>query len=164
MRKIYIGVAHGAPALIKRIKARGGGVVNDDVEHDGVAQSALSRWRVIANKGADGGYVALLLEPVTGRKHQLRQHTVKLFREAGGHGVLVGDSRYGDSAGRHHFISLHSAAIRLSPGCLGAAQSDAIDIVDSALPAHIAAALESAGVRVRDALAAAATFSKEEMD
>lgn len=163
VRKIYVGVARGAPASIKQIRALGGGVVSDDVEHDGLPQSAVSRWRVVEGKKAarpHSSRVALLLEPITGRKHQLRQHAVKLFRAAGGHGALVGDSRYGDGAG-HEFIALHAAAIRLQPGSLGAAQVEAIDIIDSALPNHVAVALESAGVSVRDALAAAAAFSTE---
>lgn len=72
-----------------------------DREH---GKPSLTRWRVIAR---EAGRTRLVLEPLTGRSHQLRVHL-----QAIGH-PIVGDTLYGppDSAAR---LMLHARALRLA--------------------------------------------------
>ncbi len=80
-------------------------------------KSALTRWKRIAE--VDGRAALLLLEPETGRTHQLRIHASL----AGA--AIVGDARYGgkptiaDASGRVQRVErvlLHAAAVRVSFG------------------------------------------------
>ena len=69
---------------------------------------SLTRWQVLP-KGARAGTTRLLLEPVTGRSHQLRVHLRAL-----GHPIL-GDALYADAAvqARADRLLLHACALRL---------------------------------------------------
>lgn len=60
---------------------------------DPAGKPSLTRWRALASCG-EGGAAAtqLLLEPLTGRSHQLRVHLLSI-----GHPIL-GDALYGDEA------------------------------------------------------------------
>lgn len=117
---------------------------------DGDAQDALSRYAVYVPPGtlAAASSTVLLLEPVTGRKHQLRQHVVALFRATA---AIAGDRKYaagGARAAGNHLL-LHAAHMRLAPGFIGdRAGGRCIDVFDT-LPAafrpHIGTAARSAG-------------------
>jgi tRNA pseudouridine32 synthase/23S rRNA pseudouridine746 synthase len=69
---------------------------------------SLTRWQV-PPEGAQAGTTRLLLEPVTGRSHQLRVHLQAL-----GHPIL-GDALYADAAVRAKAdrLLLHACALRL---------------------------------------------------
>ncbi|UUZ78322.1 RluA family pseudouridine synthase [Polaromonas sp. P1(28)-13] len=71
-------------------------------------QPSLTRWQVLP-EGAQAGTTRLLLEPVTGRSHQLRVHLQAL-----GHPIL-GDALYADTAvqARADRLLLHASALRL---------------------------------------------------
>lgn len=109
VRKTYLARVRGMPAArdgridqpLARIATRPPryGVV--PLEHGG--KPALTRWRQLAASPAGS---TLLLQPHTGRSHQLRVHLAWL-----GHPVL-GDPLYGDgpASGR---LQLHAAGLRL---------------------------------------------------
>lgn len=67
-----------------------------------------TRWQVLPG-GSQAGTTRLLLEPVTGRSHQLRVHLQAL-----GHPIL-GDALYADAAvqARADRLLLHASALRL---------------------------------------------------
>ncbi|WP_332778531.1 RluA family pseudouridine synthase [Polaromonas sp.] len=69
---------------------------------------SLTRWQVLPT-GAQTGATRVLLEPVTGRSHQLRVHLQAL-----GHPIL-GDALYADAAvqARAGRLLLHACALRL---------------------------------------------------
>jgi tRNA pseudouridine32 synthase/23S rRNA pseudouridine746 synthase len=72
-----------------------------DHEH---GRASLTRWRVLARDTA-GGRTRVLLEPVSGRSHQLRVHL-----QAIGHSI-VGDSLYGGAPAPR--LMLHAAHLVL---------------------------------------------------
>jgi tRNA pseudouridine32 synthase/23S rRNA pseudouridine746 synthase len=76
------------------------------VDHLG-GKPALTRWRVIERLGA---HARVLLEPLTGRTHQLRVHLAAL-----GHPIL-GDSLYGDAAASRASprLALHACRLELA--------------------------------------------------
>ena len=92
-------------ALSKRAGAAGEKMVIDD--EDG--QIAETRYRIIDN--AAGRISAVMLEPLTGRKHQLRVHMASLGCP------VLGDGKYGgaDSFPSDHItrLCLHALALRL---------------------------------------------------
>ncbi|WP_447776887.1 RluA family pseudouridine synthase [Variovorax boronicumulans] len=61
---------------------------------DPAGKPSLTRWRALASVSPPGGPAAthVLLEPLTGRSHQLRVHLLSI-----GHPIL-GDALYGDAA------------------------------------------------------------------
>ncbi|PIF74106.1 ribosomal large subunit pseudouridine synthase A [Variovorax sp. 54] len=61
---------------------------------DPAGKPSLTRWRALASVSPPGGPAAthVLLEPLTGRTHQLRVHLLSI-----GHPIL-GDALYGDAA------------------------------------------------------------------
>jgi tRNA pseudouridine32 synthase/23S rRNA pseudouridine746 synthase len=67
-------------------------------------RASLTRWRVIGRDAANRT-TRLMLEPVTGRSHQLRVHLAAI-----GH-PIVGDILYGGPAARR--LMLHACAIEL---------------------------------------------------
>jgi tRNA pseudouridine32 synthase/23S rRNA pseudouridine746 synthase len=130
VRKTYLARVHGVPAArggwidqpLARIATRPPryGVV--PVAHGG--KPALSRWRRLDRRiqfppldwpagprSRDHRWSNLLLQPHTGRSHQLRVHLAWL-----GH-PLLGDPLYGDSRGDGLLqvtrLQLHAAALRL---------------------------------------------------
>lgn len=116
VRKTYLARVHGVPAVrggwidqpLARIATRPPryGVVA--VARGG--KPALSRWRRLAPPGARP-FCALLLQPHTGRSHQLRVHLAWL-----GH-PLLGDPLYGDAQAdallQVSRLQLHAAGLRL---------------------------------------------------
>jgi tRNA pseudouridine32 synthase/23S rRNA pseudouridine746 synthase len=70
----------------------------------GRGKPALTRWRVAARGGACSH---VLLEPVTGRSHQLRVHMQAL-----GH-AIVGDELYGPQPPNASRLLLHAAELHL---------------------------------------------------
>lgn len=60
-----------------------------------IFRTAVTRVRVLALPRLPAGHRALLLEPITGRKHQLRQHAAYVLGAP-----LVGDLRYPAAARR----------------------------------------------------------------
>ena len=81
----YLGIAAAAPAALE-------GVWNAPVTHHRRARAARTRYRALASierPVPPRTLTLLMLEPLTGRTHQLRQHCAQ-------HGLpLVGDRRYG---------------------------------------------------------------------
>ncbi len=76
---------------------------------DAAGRPSLTRWRVLqALPGRDAS--RLLLEPVTGRTHQLRVHLASI-----GHPIL-GDALYGDAASQSLAprLLLHAALLELA--------------------------------------------------
>jgi 23S rRNA pseudouridine1911/1915/1917 synthase len=68
------------------------------------ARIAETRWTIVARAPA-AGLVAVILEPVTGRSHQLRV-------QAASHGlVIVGDVKYGSPIRARGRIKLHAAEL-----------------------------------------------------
>lgn len=120
-----------------------------------VEATAVSRFAVATVVGSapqQRVLCALLLEPLTGRKHQLRQHVARVL--FAGHASIEGDGRYGGQPrqGAASHLHLHAAALRLRVAPNGVAVS-----VDDALPLRMRTLLESHGVtasRVQAALAA----------
>lgn len=74
------------------------------IVHLAQGKPALTRWRVLARSGTRSH---LMLEPVTGRSHQLRVHM-----QAIGH-PIVGDELYGPEPPETHRLLLHAAALHL---------------------------------------------------
>ncbi len=68
---------------------------------------ALTRYRIVQR---GGGLTRVLLEPVTGRTHQLRVHC---SHQQGLHSPIVGDPLYGQAAGAQRML-LHAARITLA--------------------------------------------------
>jgi tRNA pseudouridine32 synthase/23S rRNA pseudouridine746 synthase len=81
------------------------------VQADQGGKPALTRWRLL-RRGPRA--CLLLLQPLTGRSHQLRAHLAAL-----GHPVL-GDPIYGDGAAAER-LQLHAAGLRLRHPVSGAA-------------------------------------------
>lgn len=75
------------------------------VEHNG-GKPSHTRWK-IASHDAQHGTTRLLLEPLTGRSHQLRVHLLAL-----GH-PIVGDALYGPADGAARLM-LHASELRIS--------------------------------------------------
>lgn len=75
------------------------------VDH-AVGRPSLTRWRVLAR---EPGRTRLMLEPLTGRSHQLRVHLAAI-----GHPIL-GDTLYAAEAARHAAarLLLHASALAL---------------------------------------------------
>jgi tRNA pseudouridine32 synthase/23S rRNA pseudouridine746 synthase len=66
---------------------------------------SLTRWRVLARQGRT---TRLLLEPVTGRSHQLRVHMAALGWP------IVGDALYGGENPAAPRLMLHAQSLRLA--------------------------------------------------
>ena len=109
VRKTYLAVVQGLPA-------DRGGVINQPLARIATrpprygvvpleqgGKPALTRWRVLRRFE---GSSLLLLQPRTGRSHQLRVHLADL-----GHPVL-GDPIYGESAAAPR-LQLHAAGLQL---------------------------------------------------
>jgi len=109
VRKTYLAVVQGLPA-------DRGGVINQPLARIATrpprygvvpleqgGKPALTRWRVLRRFE---GSSLLLLQPRTGRSHQLRVHLADL-----GHSVL-GDPIYGESAAAPR-LQLHAAGLQL---------------------------------------------------
>lgn len=76
VRKVYWGLLDGVPR-------ERGGLLNMDVD----GKRAETKWRIVSDVG--GRFCWVELEPITGRKHQLRVHCAR------GLGIgIVGDSKY----------------------------------------------------------------------
>ena len=74
------------------------------IVHLAQGKPALTRWRVLAR---EVGHSQVLLEPVTGRSHQLRVHMQAL-----GHAIL-GDELYGPQPSQASRLLLHATALHL---------------------------------------------------
>jgi 23S rRNA pseudouridine1911/1915/1917 synthase len=108
VEKTYLAVVEGIP------NARSGTLhhflINDDEErialvsnqNNPLAKEAITHYTVLATYD---GHAFLMLNPKTGRKHQLR-----IQLSASGHPVM-GDKKYGSSFNFVHGISLHAHAI-----------------------------------------------------
>jgi tRNA pseudouridine32 synthase/23S rRNA pseudouridine746 synthase len=108
VRKHYVAVVDGSPAddegevdlpLIADWPRRPRQKV--DPVH---GKPSLTRWRVLSR---DGRRTRLLLEPVTGRSHQLRVHMAALGWP------IVGDALYGRAGHEAPRLLLHAQALRL---------------------------------------------------
>lgn len=78
------------------------------IVHLSEGKPALTRWRVAARSGpGEPARTHVLLEPVTGRSHQLRVHMQAL-----GH-AIVGDELYGPQPPHTGRLLLHAAALHL---------------------------------------------------
>jgi 23S rRNA pseudouridine955/2504/2580 synthase len=135
-RKIYWAAVAGEPkpangvidlALDKQGGPRGERVVADDEE----GQSAITNYRTVDHAG--GKIAWLVMEPLTGRTHQLRVHAEALGTP------IFGDPKYGDRSampggeGIAKKLHLHARAIRLPrPG------GDVLEVI-APLPAHMVA-------------------------
>ena len=73
---------------------------------------ALTRWRVLQRAE---GRTRLVLEPITGRTHQLRVHLQSI-----GH-AIVGDALYGPQPPAHRRLLLHATQLALRHPASGAA-------------------------------------------
>ena len=122
VRKIYLAVVRGVPP-------QRGGVIEQPLARIGTrpprygvvpiakgGKSALSRWRRLDRwQDPAGRWTTLLLQPTTGRSHQLRAHLAWM-----GH-PIVGDPIYGDwePAGAMHALDaalplqLHAVGLRM---------------------------------------------------
>ena len=108
VEKTYLAVVEGIP------NARSGTMhhflINDDEErialvsnqNNPLAKEAITHYTVLATYD---GHAFLMLNPKTGRKHQLR-----IQLSASGHPVM-GDKKYGSSFNFVHGISLHAHSI-----------------------------------------------------
>lgn len=77
-------------------------------------ESGTSRFCVLAQGHSKGHSLHILgLSPLTGRRHQLRQHVLHIFQGAG----LYGDERYGGAhATKDRGLGLHASAMNLTLG------------------------------------------------
>lgn len=114
IRKRYVAVVHGLPTLSE--SDHGWGEINlpmmpdwprrprskIDLENGKPSQT---RWKVLARDKANQR-ARLILEPVTGRSHQLRVHLQAL-----GH-PIVGDTLYGQEDGSERLM-LHACELEL---------------------------------------------------
>ena len=94
VRKTYLAIVHGQVAAEGLIEAPLGRdeesevAIRDKVRDDGAA--SITRYRVICRfERAGGPFTLLEVEPLTGRKHQIRIHLAHI-----GH-PIVGDKLYG---------------------------------------------------------------------
>lgn len=125
VRKTYLAQVRGVPA------ARGGWIDQPlarlstrpprygVVAPEAGGKAALTRWRRLDHGGeGPSGWSTLLLQPITGRSHQLRSHLAWL-----GHPVL-GDALYGaagdDRHGRDPALQLRAVGLRLTHPHTGA--------------------------------------------
>ncbi len=117
-----LSVAFAERRVYKRYEAVVHGVIHDDegdvalplmvdwpnrprqIVHLTEGKPALTRWRAAARSGS---CTHVLLEPVTGRSHQLRVHMQAL-----GH-AIVGDNLYGPEPPQADRLLLHAAALHL---------------------------------------------------
>lgn len=135
-RKIYWAAVAGQPrppggvidlALDKQGGPRGERVVADEDE----GQEAITHYRTVDHAGGKVSW--LVMEPLTGRTHQLRVHAQALGTP------ILGDPKYGErdampsGEGIAKKLHLHARAIRLPrPG------GDVIEVI-APLPAHMVA-------------------------
>lgn len=134
-RKVYWALVAGSPrprdgvvdlALDKQAGPRGERVVADEDE----GQTAITNYRTVDYAG--GKVTWLVMEPLTGRTHQLRVHAAALGTP------IVGDTKYGSrdalavgGDGIAKGLQLHARAIRLPrPG------GDVLEVV-APLPPHM---------------------------
>jgi tRNA pseudouridine65 synthase len=103
VRKRYLAIVRGWPAERGEVDSPLDPVSDDRAPGgDGVARSALTRYRRLAtvelphrvDRYPTSRYSLLELEPVTGRRHQLRRHLARISHP------VVGDSTYGRARDR----------------------------------------------------------------
>ena len=137
-RKVYWALVAGSPrprdgvidlALEKQAGPRGERVVADEDE----GQTAITNYRTVDYAG--GKVTWLVMEPLTGRTHQLRVHAAALGTP------IVGDTKYGSrdalsvgGDGLAKGLQLHARAIRLPRAGGGVLE------VTAPLPPHMAMA------------------------
>ena len=107
--KVYLGITLRCPALAERVRDREGWYRVDG------EQGSLTKVRVLDRVQVQGGKLAtvLALQPVTGRKHQLR------IACAGLSSPLWGDAKYGGGGAAglpRGAIALHSALLAWGGG------------------------------------------------
>jgi 23S rRNA-/tRNA-specific pseudouridylate synthase len=92
------------------------GLITSDVktrDSPAVYESGTSRFCVLAQGHSKGHCLLVLgLSPLTGRRHQLRQHVAKLFTGTG----LYGDERYGGAPfqAKARGLGLHASAVNVT--------------------------------------------------
>jgi len=147
IRKTYVAVVVGPPLPTGvpwsgtiNVPVRGGDQAGAD--DTTTLTPALSRYTVLppplpprappATQQGGAAACVLLMEPVTGRKHQLRQHAVALWRGTAG---IAGDRKYGGGGGRVVGASLllHAVHLQLAPHLAGT--PSAVDVFDALPPA-----------------------------
>lgn len=109
VRKTYLAVVHGTPdpaegAICRPLREFGSGRMGVD---DARGKPSETRYRVLQGRP---GFSLVELQPLTGRRHQLRAHLYSV-----GHSI-VGDTRYGAPELRKGFprLMLTSSGIALS--------------------------------------------------
>lgn len=131
-----------------------------------MSHHAITQYEAVPLPAVAAPLTLLLLHPVTGRKHQLRQHARHMF--GGMHGIM-GDTRYrgqappvtstaaAEGAPTSRRLLLHSVHLRLLPELLnrlpsaGATPTTSrpVDVIDE-LPAEFATCLRSSDINVRE--------------
>jgi tRNA pseudouridine65 synthase len=109
VHKRYLAIVRGWPAERGEVDSPLDPVSDDRAPGgDGVARPALTRYRRLAtvelphrvDRYPTSRYSLLELEPVTGRRHQLRRHLARISHP------VVGDSTYGKGAHNRLFATL----------------------------------------------------------
>jgi 23S rRNA-/tRNA-specific pseudouridylate synthase len=175
LRKGYIGLVVSAnPGLLSAASLRGSkrvslalegssiqGTVRAGVRtHDDKIEQGVTRFAVGA-RGREGSHflTALFLEPLTGRRHQLRQHTARTL--CAGAGGLYGDAKYGGEAPRGDqppggSVFLHAAQVQIGGGLLPGDEEGIV--VAAPLPQSWGPVLSRFGVRAEALEAGLARF------
>jgi len=115
-RKVYWGLVAGVPRpthgtvdlALAKMPGRGGEKVVSGIKS---AKRALTRYAVAEHLGRKVAW--LILEPLTGRTHQLRAHCLALGTPIIGDGKYGGAAAFLPGAGLERRLHLHARAIRI---------------------------------------------------
>ena len=186
IRKAYLGLVIGSAAQTMAVKMsslpssspqslrkgvvginlrtrwpKASGTITADVIHTNEKTTALIRTPAVTRFSViskENDAILLLLEPLTGRKHQLRQHCATQLG-----GPLVGDTRYGGGGGGgggrgSTSLGLHCVGISIDGRLLGPPQQWPKVIMETSLPPLFTNALKARGLDIKHALAVAERY------
>ncbi|MCH7956082.1 MAG: RluA family pseudouridine synthase [Proteobacteria bacterium] len=135
-RKVYWAAVAGVPRpargridlALAKVPGRGGERVGPAA---GAGKKAVTRYRVVEKAGRKTAW--LVLEPLTGRTHQLRAHCAALGTPILGDGKYGGRKAFLEGGGVSRKLHLHARAIRIPHPAGGVLE------VCAPLPGHMAA-------------------------
>lgn len=139
IRKIYWALVAGVPAPrrgeIAIALGKAGSAGRERMRED-AASTKPATTRYAVRETADPGVAWLILEPLTGRTHQLRAHCASLGTPILNDGKYGGRAAYLDAIDESKRLHLHARSLRLPEKVLGVTGTRRFE---APLPAHMAA-------------------------